>query len=140
MEVKFLVIMEISLLLSNCSLEKICSITFSVDYKENPATDLSAVDITILLKTLRTWYGRVLPKYCCCGSVSKLCTTLWDTTNWSTQASLSFTVSRVYTDSCPLSQWCHPTIASSVALFSFCLHSFPASGSFPVSWLFTSGS
>lgn len=54
MEVKFLVIMEISLLLSNCSLEKICSITFSVDYKENPATDLSAVDITILLKTLRT--------------------------------------------------------------------------------------
>ena len=31
---------------------------------------------------------------------------------------------------CPLSQWCHPTISSSVAPFSFCLQSFPASGSF----------
>ena len=41
-------------------------------------------------------------------------------------------------DSCPLSQWCHPTISSSVAPFSFCLQSFPASGSFPMSWLFTS--
>ena len=39
----------------------------------------------------------------------------------------------------PLSQWCHLTISSSVAPFSFCLHSFPASGSFPMSWLFTSG-
>ena len=42
-------------------------------------------------------------------------------------------------NSCPLGQWCHPTISSSVALFSSCLQSFPASGSFPVSWLFTSG-
>ena len=39
---------------------------------------------------------------------------------------------RVYSNSCPLSQWCHPTISSSV------LQSFPASGSFPVSQLFTS--
>ena len=36
------------------------------------------------------------------------------------------------------SQWCHPTISSSVAPFSFCPQSFPASGSFPVSQLFTS--
>ena len=40
--------------------------------------------------------------------------------------------------SCPLSQWCHPTISSSVTLFSSCLQSFPASGSFPVRWLFAS--
>ena len=39
---------------------------------------------------------------------------------------------------CPLSRWCHPTISSSVVPFS-CLQSFPASGSFPMSWLFTSG-
>ena len=39
----------------------------------------------------------------------------------------------------PLSRWCHPTISSSVIPFSFCLQYFPASGSFPVSWLFTSG-
>ena len=36
----------------------------------------------------------------------------------------------VYSNSCSLSWWCHPTISSSVILFSFCLHSFPASGYF----------
>ena len=45
---------------------------------------------------------------------------------------------RVYPNSCPLSRWCHPTISSSVALFSSCLQSFPASGSFLMSQLFTS--
>ena len=42
-------------------------------------------------------------------------------------------------NSCPLSQWCHPTILSSVVPFSSCLQSFPASGSFLISWLFASG-
>ena len=45
-----------------------------------------------------------------------------------------------YSDSCPLIQWFHPTISSSVIPFSSCLLSFPASGSFPVSPLFSSGS
>ena len=45
----------------------------------------------------------------------------------------------VYSNSCPLSQWCHPTISSSVIPFSFCLQSFPTSGSFPVSQFFASG-
>ena len=40
---------------------------------------------------------------------------------------------------CPLSWWCHPTISSSVIPFPSSLQSFPASGSFPVSQLFTSG-
>ena len=40
--------------------------------------------------------------------------------------------------SCPLHQWCHPAISSSDALFAFCPQSLPASGTFPVSWLFTS--
>ena len=39
----------------------------------------------------------------------------------------------------PLSQWCHPTILPSVIPFSSCLQSFPASGSFVMSWLFTLG-
>ena len=39
----------------------------------------------------------------------------------------------------PLSQWCYPTISSSVVHFSSCLQSFPSSQSFPVSQLFTSG-
>ena len=42
-------------------------------------------------------------------------------------------------DSCPSSQWCHPTISSSVIPFSSCPQSFPASGSFPVSQFFPSG-
>ena len=45
---------------------------------------------------------------------------------------------RVCSNSCPLSQWCHPTISSFVTCFSSCPQSFPASGSFPMSWLFAS--
>ena len=42
-------------------------------------------------------------------------------------------------NSCPLSRWCHPTTSSSVVPFSTCLRSFPASGSFLMGRLFTSG-
>ena len=42
-------------------------------------------------------------------------------------------------DSGPLSRWCHPTISSSVVSFSSCLQSFPASGSFQMTWLFALG-
>ena len=44
-----------------------------------------------------------------------------------------------YSKSCPLSQWCHPTISISVIPFSSCLQSFPALGSFLMSQLFASG-
>ena len=44
----------------------------------------------------------------------------------------------VYSNSCPLSQWCHPTISSSVVPVSLCLQSFPPSGSFQMSQFFTS--
>ena len=46
---------------------------------------------------------------------------------------------RPYSNSCPLSRWCHPTISFSVVPFSSCLQSFPASGSFPMSQFFVSG-
>ena len=46
---------------------------------------------------------------------------------------------RVYSNSCPLSRWCHPTISSSVVPFSPCPQSFPASGSFQMSQLFALG-
>ena len=46
---------------------------------------------------------------------------------------------RVHPNPCPLSQWCHPTISSSVVPFSSCPQSFPALGSFQMSQLFTSG-
>ena len=46
---------------------------------------------------------------------------------------------KVYSNSCPLSQWCYPTISSSVIPFSSCLQSFPASGSSQMSQLFAWG-
>ena len=46
---------------------------------------------------------------------------------------------RAYSNSCPSSWWCHPTISSSVIAFPSHLQSFPASGSFPMSQLFTWG-
>ena len=62
-------------------------------------------------------------------------------TPWTTarQASLSITNSRSLPNSFPLNQWCHLTISSSVVPFPSCLQSFPASGSFQMSQLFTSG-
>ena len=57
------------------------------------------------------------------------------------QASLSCPslAPRVCSNSCPLNWWCYLIILSSVALFSFCLLSFPASGSFPMCQLFAAG-
>ena len=55
---------------------------------------------------------------------------------WSCCPSLS---PRVCSNSCPLSQWCHPTISSSVAPLSSSSQSFPASEPFPKNWLFASG-
>ena len=55
------------------------------------------------------------------------------------QASLSITNSWSYSNSCPLSQWCHPTISSSVVPFSSHPQSFPALGSFLRNQFFTSG-
>ena len=46
----------------------------------------------------------------------------------------------LYSNSCPLSRWCHPNISSSVIPFSSRFQSFPASGSFPMSQFFASGS
>ena len=45
----------------------------------------------------------------------------------------------VFPNSCQLNQWCYPTISSSATPLSLCLQSFPASGSFLMSWLFASG-
>ena len=62
-------------------------------------------------------------------------------TPWTTacQASLSTPTPGDYPNPCPLSWWCHPIISSSVSPFSSCPQSFPASGFFPMSQVFTSG-
>ena len=63
-------------------------------------------------------------------------------TPWITarQDSLSIQTPRVYSNSCPLSRWCHPAISSSVVPFSSCPQSLQTSGCFPLSQLFTWGS
>ena len=76
---------------------------------------------------------------CCWCSIAKSYLTLCDHMDCSMPNFSCPSLSpRVYSDSHALSQWCYLTISSSVVPFSFCLQSFPAPGSFPVSWLFTS--
>ena len=62
-------------------------------------------------------------------------------TPWTANARLSCPspTPGVYSNPCPLSRWCHPTISSSVVPFSSCVQAFPASGSFQTSQLFASG-
>ena len=71
-------------------------------------------------------------------SVAQSCLTLCDLLEYARPPCPSPTP-RVYSNSCPLSRWCHPTISSSVVPFSSHLQSFLASGSFPMSQSFTSG-
>ena len=74
-----------------------------------------------------------------CCSAANLCPTLWPHGLQHARPPCPSPSPGVCSNSCPLSRWCHPTISSSVAPFSSCLQSFPASGSFPMSWLFASG-
>ena len=77
----------------------------------------------------------------CCCSVSQLYLTLCDPMNCSTPRFPCLSLSTgVCTNSCPLSQWCCLTVSSCIVPFSSCLQSFLASGSFPMSQLFASGS
>ena len=78
--------------------------------------------------------------YRLCYSVAKSCLTLCDPMDCSTPgSSVLHHLPRVWLNSWPLSQWCYLTTSSSAASFCFCLQSFPASGSFPMSWLLASG-
>ena len=69
-------------------------------------------------------------------SVSQSCPTLCNPMDCSTPG---FPVPGAYSNSCPSSQWCHPTISSSVVPFSSHLQSFSVSGSFPMSQFFAAG-
>ena len=74
--------------------------------------------------------------YCC--SDAKSCPTLWNPIDCMqhTRLPCPSLSPGVCSNSCPLSQWCHPTILSSVTAFSACPQSLPASGSFPMSRLY----
>ena len=75
-----------------------------------------------------------------CWSVTKSCSALCDPMDLQYARLICPPVfPGVCSNSCSLSQWCYLTISSRATCFSFCLQSFPASGSFPMNWLFTSG-
>ena len=78
---------------------------------------------------------------CCCtvqfSSVTQSCLTLHGLQH--ARLPCPSPTPRAYSNSCPLSHWCHPIISSSVISFSSCLQSFPASGSFQMSQFFASG-
>ena len=73
---------------------------------------------------------------CCCCPVSKLCLTLWSYGLQHVSFPCLSLSPGICSNSWPLCRWCHPTISSSVTLFSSCPQSFPQSGSFPMSCLF----
>ena len=96
------------------------------------------------LRAAPSWKQPVPPGESINGAVvvfQLLCCVRLFATPWTAalQAPLSSTSPRVCSDSCPLSQRCHPITLSSVAPSSSCPRSFPASGSFPVSQVFASG-
>ena len=72
-------------------------------------------------------------------SVAQSCLTPWPHGLQHTRPPCPSPTPRVYSNSCPLSWWCHPTISSSVIPFSSRLQSFPESGSLMMSQLFASG-
>ena len=72
-------------------------------------------------------------------SVAQLCPTLWPHGLQHTRPPCPSPTPGVYSNSCPLSWWRHPTIPFSVVPFSSCIQCFPVSGSFQMSQLFTSG-
>ena len=75
--------------------------------------------------------------HCYC-SVAQSCPTLWPHGLQHARPPCLSPSPRAYSNSCPLSQWCHPITSSSVVPFSSFPQSFPASGSFLISWLFLS--
>ena len=76
--------------------------------------------------------------YCCC-SVPKLCLILCITMHCRMLCFCLPESLRVCSNSCSLSRWCYLAVLSLAAQFFFCLQSFSASGSLPMSWLFPSG-
>ena len=94
-----------------------------------------------LKKKKKDWkcFSSLKHNSCCCYSVAQSCPALCDLMDCSTPGFPVLHRLPVFSNSCPLSWWCHPTISSSVVPFSSHLQSFPASQSFLMSWLFMSG-
>ena len=84
------------------------------------------------------WYDWILKRSSVQFSLSVVSDSLWPHGLQHARFPCLSTTPRAYSNSCPLSQWCHPTTSSSVVPFSSHLQSFPATGSFPMSQFFPS--
>ena len=106
--------------------------TYSLEEKyEQPISVLKSRDITLPIKVHLVSSVQF--------SCSVMSYSLWSHELQHARPPCPSPTSRVYPNSCLLTRWCHLTMSSSVIPFSSCLQSFPASGSFPMSQLFTSG-
>jgi len=83
-------------------------------------------------------FSPITSQQMCCYSVADSCLTLFIPMDCCMPHSLSLRSPKFFSNSCPLSWWCQPTISSFAALFSSCLQSFPASGTIPMNWFFAS--
>ena len=102
-------------------------------WRDNPALPWWANSITRIL--MAGMWGELV-QFSSVAQCVRLFVTPWTTAH---QAPRPSPTPGVYLNLCPLSRWCHPTISSSVVPFSSCPQSCPASGSFQISQLFTSG-
>ena len=98
-----------------------------------PGSSLTSLEQFLRPERLSSW---LLSSHCCCLAAQSF--RLWDSMDCCMPV---FPVLHHLPElaQTQLSQWCHPTISSSVIPFSSCLQSFPASGSFLMTWLFASG-
>ena len=88
---------------------------------------------------LLLWHTKMVPNKIQFSSVTQSCLTLWPHGLQHARLPCPSPTPGVYSNSCPLNQWSHPTVSASIVPFSSCLHSLPASGSFPMSQFFPSG-
>ena len=99
-------------------------------FKAEKSVETGKTDFTHALPSLQLFHCRRSKMFSQFSSVTQSCLTLCDTIDCSMPGHPPHHQLGVYSDLCPLSQWCHPTISSSVVPFSSCLQSFPASRSF----------
>ena len=122
-------------------------LTLHIKWPKYWSFKLQALELSVLSSKARTQVDyiyyyipyRVYSIYYCC-SVTQSCPTWQPNGLQHAKPPCPSPTSGVYSNSCPSSRWCHPTISSSVIPFSSHLQSLPASGSFPMSQFFTSGS